>query len=130
MAAPIVHVTGFDHLVLRCADVSTTLRWYLDVLGLEPVRVAEWERGEVPFPSARVDAGTIIDFIGRGDAGTARGHLDHLCLVVDPTDLGALASSGALDVVDGPATRYGARGNGTSLYVTDPDGTVVELRHY
>jgi catechol-2,3-dioxygenase len=26
--------------------------------------------------------------------------------------------------------RSGARGDGTSLYVKDPDGNTVELRHY
>jgi len=33
-------------------------------------------------------------------------------------------------VVEGPSPRFGARGMGTSLYVRDPDGTVVELRYY
>jgi catechol 2,3-dioxygenase-like lactoylglutathione lyase family enzyme len=120
-------VTALDHLVLRCADVEATLRWYIDVLGLQPVRVQEWRRGEVPFPSVRVDPGTIIDLV---HGPVVDGRLDHICLVVEPIDLDALAASGEFDVVEGPATRYGARGNGTSLYVRDPDGTVVELRHY
>ena len=41
-----------------------------------------------------------------------------------------LAASGRFEVLDGPGTRYGARGDGTSLYVRDPEGTTVELRHY
>ncbi len=44
-------VQGFDHLVLRCSDVERTLAWYVDVIGLEPVRVDEWRREEVFFPS-------------------------------------------------------------------------------
>ena len=55
---------------------------------------------------------------------------DHLCLVVEPIDLAAIKASGRFVVLDGPATRFGARGNGTSLYVQDPDGNTVELRHY
>ena len=62
MHAPVV-VSAFDHLVLKCADVETTLAWYVDVLGLQPMRVKEWRNGDVPFPSVRVDAGTIIDLI-------------------------------------------------------------------
>src|SRR5690606_8042172 len=58
-----IHVRGFDHLVLRVADVERSLAWYLGVLGLEPVRVEEWRRGTVPFPSVRIDAGTIIDLL-------------------------------------------------------------------
>jgi catechol 2,3-dioxygenase-like lactoylglutathione lyase family enzyme len=120
-------VIGFDHLVLVCADVERTLAWYLDELGLEPVRIDEWRAGTAPFPSARIDAHTIIDLI---PGAPADGRLDHLCLVVRETDLDAVKASGRFDVVDGPATRYGAQGNGTSLYVRDPDGTVVELRYY
>lgn len=129
-------VTGFDHLVLRCHDVEATLAWYVDVVGLAPVRVEQWRRGEAPFPSVRVDADTIVDLIpGLGDdandvAVAGRARLDHMCLVVQPCDLGALAASGRFDVLEGPVTRFGARGSGTSLYVRDPDGLTVELRHY
>lgn len=122
-----VRVRGLDHIVLVCSDVERTLAWYCNLLGLEPVRVDEWRRGEAPFPSARVDAGTIIDLI-KGEP--TDGRLDHFCLVIDPTDLDAIAASGEFTVVDGPGRRFGARGDGTSLYVCDPDGTVVELRHY
>ena len=125
--AGLVTVSEFDHLVLVCADVERTLAWYTDVLGLTPVRVKQWRQGEVPFPSVRISDATIIDLV-HGEPSDGR--LDHLCLVVEPTDLAELALSPALDVIDGPATRFGARGNGTSLYVRDPDGAVVELRHY
>lgn len=122
-----IEVEGFDHLVLNVADVERSLAWYRDELGLAPLRVDEWRRGEVPFPSVRVDAGTIIDIVGADRAGE---NVDHLCLVLAPVDLGAVAASGRLDVVEGPVPRWGARGVGTSLYVRDPDGNVVELRHY
>jgi catechol 2,3-dioxygenase-like lactoylglutathione lyase family enzyme len=122
-----LRITALDHIVLGCADVERTLAWYCDLLGLEPVRVDEWRRGEAPFPSVRVDAGTIIDLIA---GEPTDGRLDHFCLVVEPTDLDAIAASGEFTVVDGPARRFGACGDGTSLYVRDPDGTVVELRHY
>ena len=125
-----VRVTEFDHLVLGCADVERTLAWYIDRLGLAPDRVDEWRRGEVPFPSVRVNADTILDLIASTAGEPDDGRLDHICLVVDPTDLAALSESGEFDVVEGPVRRSGARGVGTSLYVRDPDGLVVELRHY
>ena len=119
---------GLDHIVLVVSYVGRALAWYGRHAGLGGVRVEEWRRGEVPFPSLRVDESTIIDLVP-GDPGEARGHLDHVCFVVDPTELAALADDPSLEVIDsGP--RFGARGMGESIYVHDPDGLTVELRSY
>jgi catechol 2,3-dioxygenase-like lactoylglutathione lyase family enzyme len=123
----VIEVQGLDHIVINCADVERSLAWYSDVLGLEPLRVEEWRRREAPFPSLRLDEGTIIDLFAADRSGV---NVDHICLVVAPTDLDAVAASGRFDVRSGPAPRWGARGMGTSLYVHDPDGNTVELRHY
>ena len=122
-------VLGFDHLVLRCADVEVTLAWYLERLGLAPVRVDEWRAGEAPFPSLRVDEGTIIDLVP-AVGGFADGRLDHICLVVDEDSVERVVHGGGFEIVDGPGPRFGARGIATSVYVRDPDGLVVELRCY
>jgi catechol 2,3-dioxygenase-like lactoylglutathione lyase family enzyme len=122
-----VKAVGLDHVVLNVADVERSLAWYCDEFGLEGVRVDEWRRGEVPFASVRVDDHTIIDLLQTDRTGQ---NVDHVCLVVEPTDLEAVKASGRFDVLSGPARRFGAQGDGTSLYVRDPDGNVVELRHY
>jgi catechol 2,3-dioxygenase-like lactoylglutathione lyase family enzyme len=122
-----VEVLGLDHIVVNVVDVEKSLSFYSAILGLEPVRVEEWRGGKVPFPSVRVDANTIIDLLASDRTGV---NCDHFCLVVAPTDLSRLAASGQFEVVDGPGPRFGARGMGTSLYVRDPDGNTVELRHY
>lgn len=126
-SGPAVRVTGLDHLVLSVEDVERSVAFYVGVLGLAPERLDEWRRGEVFFPSVRIDATTIIDLLHRHPTGT---NVDHLCLVVEAIDLEALKASGRVDVVDGPDQRWGAQGVATSLYVRDPDGNVVELRHY
>jgi catechol 2,3-dioxygenase-like lactoylglutathione lyase family enzyme len=122
-----LRVIALDHVVLNVVDVERALEFYCGQLGLAPDRVEEWRRGEVPFPSARVDDHTIIDLL---DAPRSGENCAHVCLVVEPVDLDAVKASGRFDVVDGPATRSGARGDGTSLYVRDPDGNVIELRYY
>ena len=125
-----IQVRALDHLVLVVADVERCVAWYRDVLGLEALRLDRWRAGEVPFPSLRVDEGTIIDVVAGDRDPSVRGNLDHFCLVVEPVDLAAVRDGGGFDVVEGPATRWGARGDATSLYVRDPDGNVVELRSY
>jgi catechol 2,3-dioxygenase-like lactoylglutathione lyase family enzyme len=123
----VLRVLALDHIVLRAADVERSLRFYQRELGLAPVRVDAWRRGEAPFPSVRVDDHTIIDILARDRDGE---NVDHFCLVVEPTDFEAITATGRFRVVDGPATRFGARGDGTALYVLDPDGNTVELRYY
>jgi catechol 2,3-dioxygenase-like lactoylglutathione lyase family enzyme len=123
----VVRVEGLDHVVLVVADVERSVAWYRDRLGLEVLRLDEWKDGKVPFPSVRVNEGTIIDILAGARSGT---NVDHLCLVLAPTDLAELAGSNEFDVVEGPVRRWGARGEGTSVYVRDPDGNLVELRHY
>ncbi len=124
-----VRVRGLDHVVLNCQDVDRSLRWYVEELGLQPVRVDEWRAGTAPFPSVRVDDATIIDLLAADRSGV---NVDHICLVVEPTDLDALAASGRFEVVgDGPVSGlFGAHGYATSLYVRDPDGNTIELRAY
>jgi catechol 2,3-dioxygenase-like lactoylglutathione lyase family enzyme len=123
-----------DHIVLRVADVERSLAWYCDELGLRPERVDEWRDGKILFPSVRVDATTVIDLLAapRGESEPNRDsmNMDHVCLVIEPEDLDALAASGRFDVVAGPSRLWGAQGDGTGLYVHDPDGNLVELRHY
>ena len=131
---PTLNIHAFDHLVIKCADVDASLTWYLDVLGLSPVRVDEWRAGEAFFPSVRVSRETIIDLIPRA-ADFGERNVDHICLVADRASVDAIVADAATDaptftIVDGPGPRFGARGDGWSVYVTDPDGNVVEIRSY
>jgi catechol 2,3-dioxygenase-like lactoylglutathione lyase family enzyme len=122
-----MRVHELDHIVLDVADVERSLAWYTGPLGLEGDRVEQWRAGEVPFPSVRVHAGCIIDLFRSDRTGE---NMNHLCLVVDRDDVDAIAGDDRFTVVDGPGPRYGARGNGWSIYVVDPDGNTVELRSY
>lgn len=129
---PTVQVVGLDHLVIRCRDVDASLAFYVELLGLEPLRLEEFRAGTVPFPSVRVDATTIIDLFPTTAAlDRAQRNLDHYCLVIAPAGLAELAASERFTVVSGPDDHlYGAQGYATSLYVADPDGNTVELRCY
>lgn len=122
-----MRVIGFDHLVLNVADVERSLDFYCGKLGLEPVRLDQWRAGAVPFPSVRVSPVTVIDLVKRE---RREANMDHLCLAVEPLDWQEVVDSGEFTVVDGPGSRFGARGDAQSLYVLDPDGNTVELRWY
>lgn len=123
-----------DHIVLNVSDVERSLAFYTEKLGLPGERVEEYRAGTVPFPSLRINEGTLIDLFpaqaGKGGRGT---NLNHFCLVTEPTDLGALADSleaRGVTITTRPASRWGARGQATSIYFLDPDGNEIEIRHY
>jgi len=123
-----VQVTGFDHIVLNVADVEVSAAWYRDKLGLELIRMEEWRRGEVLFPSLRIDATTLIDLLAAERTGE---NLNHFAVVVD-ADLQAVVDSGEFDLAGPPhpSDLFGAQGQGLGIYVKDPDGNTVELRTY
>ena len=133
---PLVKITEMDHIVLRTRDVEESLRFYTDVLGLEAERVEQWRAGEVRFPSARINADTIIDFFASDEIPNGRDDIrnqDHFCMVIDETDMDALKArfeDAGIDIQAGPGKRWGSHGDGISLYIYDPDDNVVELRHY
>lgn len=122
-----MRATGLDHVVLVVADVERSLAWYRDRLGLEGERVDEWRRGEVLFPSLRLDATTVVDLFPGERSGV---NVDHLCVVVDEVDLDAVAADPGWRADGPPSEVWGALGIGRSVYVRDPDDNKVELRTY
>ena len=133
---PLVKITEMDHIVLRTRDVEESLRFYTEVLGLQAERVEQWRAGEVRFPSARINADTIIDFFASDEIPNGRDDVrnqDHFCMVIDEIDMDALKArfeDAGIDIQAGPGKRWGSHGDGISLYIYDPDDNVVELRHY
>ena len=133
---PLVKITEMDHIVLRNKDVEESLRFYTEVLGLQAERVDRWRAGEIRFPSARINADTIIDFFGSDQEPIGKEGIknqDHFCMVIEPTDMEALKNKFVemgVAIQAGPGKRWGSHGDGISLYIYDPDDNVVELRHY
>jgi len=129
-----ISVQGIDHLVLRVSDVAAMLGFYRDVLGC-PVERRQDDIGLIQLRAgcSLIDLVPVDGSLGRA-GGAAPGkegrNLDHFCLRVEPFDESAIrARLEAHGVEAGPlASRYGAEGEGPSLYVTDPEGNVVELR--
>ena len=133
---PLVKITEMDHIVLRVKVVEESLRFYTQVLGMPADRVEQWRAGEIRFPSARINADTIIDFFGSDQEPIAKDGIknqDHYCMVIEKTDMETLKAkfeAMGVGIQAGPGKRWGSHGDGISLYIYDPDDNVVELRHY
>ncbi len=131
-----VRVIGFDHIVLRVKNPEASLRFYGDLLGMERLRVDQWRAGQVGFPSLRASEHTIIDLVKPPEGTTVsqeHSNMDHFCMVIESGDFegvkGELEAAGAL--AEGqPQKRWGSKGIGTSIYINDPDGNHIEIKHY
>ena len=129
-----IHVREIDHLVLRVVDLEKMLRFYGEVLGCTVARRQD-DLGLVQLRAGRslLDLVSIDGPLGRaggGAPGREARNLDHFCFRVEPFDDTGLRQHLAAHGVDAGPTelRYGAEGEGPSLYVTDPEGNVVELK--
>ena len=129
-----LNIRDIDHLVLRVKDVDAMVRFYGEVLGCPVQRVDEKIR-LVQLRAGRglIDLIPVDSEIGRA-GGAAPGregrNMDHFCLRVDPWDADAIgAHLRAHGVEPGAvALRFGAEGQGPSLYLNDPEGNTVELK--
>ena len=128
-----------DHIVLNVLDVKRMLKFYTEVLNLPVERLAEYERGSVPFPSVRLAEDTIIDLFPKplweksNPDQVCRPNLNHFCLATDKSSWQALTArlhEKGVPIDEGPVKRWGARGSGTSIYFRDPEENVIELRYY
>lgn len=129
-----LNLQGLDHLVLRVVDLEAMLGFYVDALGCTVERRQD-EIGLVQLRAGRslIDLVPVTGKLGRlGGAapGTEGRNLDHFCLRVEPFDEAAIRSHLAAHGVDAGRTesRYGAEGEGPSLYLADPEGNVIELK--
>jgi len=127
-------ILGLDHIVLRVSDMQRMERFYCDVLGCTVER-----RGD-SFGLIQLRAGrTLVDLLdvalpagreGGAAAGREGRNMDHFCLRIEPFDGPALGSYlaargiAASDVLP----RFGAEGQGPSIYIHDPEGNAIELK--
>ena len=127
-------IVGLDHVVLRVNDVEQMKVFYRDVLGCS----IERERPDIGLTQLRAGR-SLIDMVavdselgkrGGSRPGSECRNMDHLCLRIEPFEPDGLARHlAAHGLTPGEVKkRYGAEGDGPSLYLTDPEGNTVELK--
>ena len=129
-----IRIRELDHLVLRVVDLDKMLRFYCGALGCTVERRQD-AIGLVQLRAGRslIDLVPVDGKLGSG-GGAAPGregrNMDHFCVRVEPFDEPAIrAHLRSHGIVAGPVElRYGAEGEGPSVYLTDPEGNVVELK--
>jgi len=129
-----INIREIDHLVLRVVNLEQMIEFYVGALGCSIERRRD-DIGLVQLRAGRslLDLVPIDGKLGRegGAAPGAEGrNVDHFCFRVDPFDEAAIRHDlDTAGVFAGEiASRYGAEGEGPSLYISDPEGNTIELK--
>jgi glyoxylase I family protein len=132
---PPVEVARIDHIVLRVRDVPRAIKFYRQVLGCAVAhRQPKLGLVHLRAGASMIDLISLDGPLGRmgGAAPLRKGrrNLDHFALRVERFDEPSLRRHLARFGIDmgQPASRYGAEGEGPSVYFSDPEGNVIELK--
>jgi catechol 2,3-dioxygenase-like lactoylglutathione lyase family enzyme len=129
-----IAIREIDHIVLRVTQLDTMIRFYCEVLGCR----IERRQDEIGLVQLRAGA-SLVDLVpvngklgkmGGAAPGKEGRNVDHFCFRVEPFDEAAIrAHLAAHGVQAGPAEpRYGAEGEGPSIYLQDPENNTIELK--
>jgi catechol 2,3-dioxygenase-like lactoylglutathione lyase family enzyme len=118
-----------DHLILKVNDVAASVAFWVDVMGF----TAEGERP--PFTVIRVDDGFVLQLAPWGTEGN-----EHLAFALSRAEFDAVfarvrerqipygESFHSVGTNTGPGIEHGARGPAPTLYFTDPNQHLIEIR--
>jgi len=127
-------IRDIDHIVLRVRDLERMIEFYSKVLGCG----VQWRRPELGLVHLRA-GNAMIDLVpvdgqlgklGGAAPGKEGRNMDHVCLRVQPFDVDQIVKH--LEThqarVGEIRPRFGAEGEGVSIYVYDPEDNLVELK--
>ncbi|NKB60426.1 MAG: VOC family protein [Alphaproteobacteria bacterium] len=122
-----IAIRNIDHVVLRAADLDRAIRFYCDVLGCTVERQVE----SIGLVQMRAGSAMIDLFDAKENPPPGGpGNMDHVALRLETFDEASIQAFLAEHGVpaDEAKSRFGAEGDGPSIYIKDPDGNTVELK--
>ena len=129
-----IAIREIDHVVLRVVDLARMEGFYREVLGCtvarrqEAIGLIQLRAGSALVDLVPVDG--KLGSMGGAAPGKEGRNVDHICFRVEPFDEAAIrAHLAAHGVEAGPTdSRFGAEGDGPSIYIQDPEGNTIELK--
>ncbi|EGV9675310.1 VOC family protein [Salmonella enterica] len=123
-------IDRIDHLVLTVSDISTTIRFYEEVLGFSAVTFKQ-NRKALIFGAQKINLHQQeMEFEPKASRPTP-GSAD-LCFITSTqiNDVVSEILQAGISIVEGPVERTGATGEIMSIYIRDPDGNLIEISQY
>ena len=125
-----MQIQGIDHIVLTARDLTATLAFYQDVLGMR-VETFGKQRKALIFGQQKINLHQQGQEFEPKAALPTPGSQD-LCFIATtplPQVIAHLQRCGVA-ILEGPVARTGATGTIRSVYFRDPDGNLIEVSNY
>jgi glyoxylase I family protein len=130
-----LEVLAIDHIVLRTTKLKEMLGFYTKVLNCTIERETPVETGltQLRAGSALIDLVVVnsrLGAMGGGAPTQSERNIDHFCLQIKSVpekDIITYLKESGIEVGEFES-RFGAQGEGNSIYIKDPEGNDVELR--
>lgn len=123
-------IKTIDHIVLTVADISATVTFYCDILGMQK-EVFGQGRIALKFGSQKINLHQKgQEFEPKASKPTC-GSAD-ICFIVETnlTEIITELEAKNCKIIEGIVERTGANGKIQSVYLRDPDNNLIELSNY
>ena len=123
-----------DHFVLTVEDISNTVDFYTNILGMkheEFIASDQSKRVALKFDTMKINLHEYKkEFLPNAQHPTPGSH--DLCFVIDTniSEMIAKLKEQNINIIQGPIERTGANGIIQSIYIRDPDNNLIELSNY
>jgi catechol 2,3-dioxygenase-like lactoylglutathione lyase family enzyme len=126
-----MNINRLDHIVITVSDVEASIRFYVDILGMELDRTND--RYAVKFSQQKINLHRSSTEFSPVAQNVTHGSGD-FCLIADE-DINEIYQeltnkNAPFEPGLGIVKRTGATGPINSVYLRDPDGNLVEISSY
>ncbi|MBI1213135.1 MAG: GNAT family N-acetyltransferase [Alphaproteobacteria bacterium] len=122
---------GLDHVVLRVPDMERALDFYVGVLGaVEERRIDRIGLVQLRVGRSLIDLIDLAKWAKDTKLAPESFNVDHICLRIDPFEEAQITRHLTMHGIEihEQGDRYGAEGDGPSVYIRDPFQNVIELK--
>lgn len=125
-----ISITNLDHLVITVKDLSKTMRFYGDILGMKIVQFGQ-DRIAFHFGNQKINIHELNSELEPKAINSNVGTAD-LCFITSTSILRVMKilKENNIDIIEGPVEKVGALGKINSIYIRDPDSNLIELSNY
>ena len=120
-----------DHIVLNCKSVDDMAVWYEKTLGMKREAFGSEKRIALKFGDQKINLRPIGAKNWITSKSESEGSVD-ICFITDEdlSSVKARIEDAGVEIIQGPVEKIGSLGLMISIYIRDPEGSLLEISSY